>query len=66
LKLCSKVAFTLEVTRYNVNLQVVRHFWECNDIKGAISALMKLPDLSVGIYLKKFKSIFFSNDPTSN
>lgn len=28
-------------------LQVVRHFWERNDIKGAISALMKLPDLSV-------------------
>ena len=49
-----------------MNLQVVRHFWERNDIKGAISALRKLPDLSVGIYLKIFKCIFFSNDPTSN
>ncbi|XP_012091536.1 katanin p80 WD40 repeat-containing subunit B1 homolog KTN80.1 isoform X2 [Jatropha curcas] len=28
-------------------LQVVRHFWERNDIKGAISALRKLPDHSV-------------------
>ncbi|KAK7302725.1 hypothetical protein RJT34_13621 [Clitoria ternatea] len=28
-------------------LQVVRHFWERNDIKGAISALRKLPDQSV-------------------
>ncbi|XP_014518573.1 katanin p80 WD40 repeat-containing subunit B1 homolog isoform X1 [Vigna radiata var. radiata] len=28
-------------------LQVVRHFWERNDIKGATSALRKLPDQSV-------------------
>ncbi|KAJ7968490.1 Katanin p80 WD40 repeat-containing subunit B1-like [Quillaja saponaria] len=28
-------------------LQVVRHFWYRNDIKGAISALRKLPDHSV-------------------
>ncbi|XP_022724348.1 katanin p80 WD40 repeat-containing subunit B1 homolog isoform X4 [Durio zibethinus] len=28
-------------------LQVVRHFWEKNDIKDAISALRKLPDHSV-------------------
>ncbi|KAJ4842622.1 hypothetical protein Tsubulata_034106 [Turnera subulata] len=28
-------------------LQVVRHFWERNDIKGAINALRKLPDHSV-------------------
>ncbi|GMY37264.1 katanin p80 WD40 repeat-containing subunit B1 homolog [Fagus crenata] len=28
-------------------LQVVRHFWERNDTKGAISALRKLPDHSV-------------------
>ncbi|KAK9936301.1 hypothetical protein M0R45_013149 [Rubus argutus] len=28
-------------------LQVVRHFWERNDIKGAISAIRKLPDHSV-------------------
>nr|GME12032.1 katanin P80 WD40 repeat-containing subunit B1 homolog isoform X2 [Ipomoea batatas] len=28
-------------------LQVVRHFWERNDIKGAINALKKLPDHSV-------------------
>ncbi|ESW20210.1 hypothetical protein PHAVU_006G189900 [Phaseolus vulgaris] len=28
-------------------LQVVRHFWERNDIKGATTALRKLPDQSV-------------------
>nr|XP_027111721.1 katanin p80 WD40 repeat-containing subunit B1 homolog isoform X3 [Coffea arabica] len=28
-------------------LQVVRHFWERNDVKGAINAMMKLPDHSV-------------------
>ncbi|KAM7506116.1 hypothetical protein LguiB_005020 [Lonicera macranthoides] len=28
-------------------LQVVRHFWERNDIKGAINALRKFPDHSV-------------------
>ncbi|XP_028767626.1 katanin p80 WD40 repeat-containing subunit B1 homolog isoform X2 [Neltuma alba] len=28
-------------------VQVVRHFWERNDIKGAINALRKLPDQSV-------------------
>ncbi|XP_012570048.1 katanin p80 WD40 repeat-containing subunit B1 homolog KTN80.1-like isoform X2 [Cicer arietinum] len=28
-------------------LQVVRHFWERSDIKGAINALRKLPDQSV-------------------
>uniref|UniRef100_A0A5B6ZYF7 Katanin p80 WD40 repeat-containing subunit B1 homolog n=1 Tax=Davidia involucrata TaxID=16924 RepID=A0A5B6ZYF7_DAVIN len=28
-------------------LQVVRHFWERNDIKGAINAIKKLPDHSV-------------------
>ncbi|XAR66416.1 hypothetical protein NMG60_11012648 [Bertholletia excelsa] len=28
-------------------LQVVRHFWERNDIKGAIDAMRKLPDHSV-------------------
>lgn len=32
-----------------VELQVVRHFWERNDTKGAISAMRKLPDHSVGI-----------------
>lgn len=42
-------AFFGELT-YNVNSQVVRHFWERNDTKGAISALRKLPDHSVGIY----------------
>lgn len=30
----------------------MRHFWEKNDIKGAIDALRKLPDHSVGIYEK--------------
>lgn len=33
-------------------LQVVRHFWERNDIKGAINATGKFPDHSVGIYWK--------------
>ncbi|KAH6790579.1 hypothetical protein C2S51_005585 [Perilla frutescens var. frutescens] len=28
-------------------LQVVRHFWERNDVKGAINAVRKLPDHSV-------------------
>ncbi|XP_047970576.1 katanin p80 WD40 repeat-containing subunit B1 homolog KTN80.2-like [Salvia hispanica] len=28
-------------------LQVVRHFWERNDVKGAINALKRLPDHSV-------------------
>ncbi|XP_011043253.1 PREDICTED: katanin p80 WD40 repeat-containing subunit B1 homolog isoform X2 [Populus euphratica] len=28
-------------------LQVIRHFWERSDIKGAINALRKLPDYSV-------------------
>ncbi|XP_057764531.1 katanin p80 WD40 repeat-containing subunit B1 homolog KTN80.4 isoform X2 [Salvia miltiorrhiza] len=28
-------------------LQVVRHFWERNDVKGAINAVKRLPDLSV-------------------
>ncbi|KAL3522217.1 hypothetical protein ACH5RR_015051 [Cinchona calisaya] len=28
-------------------LQVVRHFWERNDVKGAINAMRKLPDHSV-------------------
>ena len=31
------------------SLQVVRHFWERNDVKGAINAMMKLPDHSVSI-----------------
>ncbi|RVW46324.1 Katanin p80 WD40 repeat-containing subunit B1-like [Vitis vinifera] len=30
-----------------MDLQVVRHFWEQNDVKGAINALRKLPDHSV-------------------
>nr|GLL28831.1 katanin p80 WD40 repeat-containing subunit B1 homolog isoform X1 [Ipomoea trifida] len=34
--------FRLRLTK----LQVVRHFWEKNDIKGAIDALRKLPDQS--------------------
>lgn len=33
---------------------MVRHFWERNDIKGAISAIRKLPDHSVGIFLDEF------------
>ncbi|KAL2343982.1 hypothetical protein Fmac_005267 [Flemingia macrophylla] len=39
-------------------LQVVRHFWERNDSKGAIGALRKLPDQSVqadvvGVFVEK-------------
>ncbi|KAK6932507.1 Katanin p80 subunit, C-terminal [Dillenia turbinata] len=30
-------------------LQVVRHFWERNDIKGALNAITKLPDHSVQV-----------------
>ncbi|XLU58319.1 hypothetical protein S245_052967, partial [Arachis hypogaea] len=32
---------------HNVYLLVVRHFWECNDVEGAINDLRKLPDQSV-------------------
>ncbi|OIV96138.1 hypothetical protein TanjilG_13070 [Lupinus angustifolius] len=39
---------TLSTLRSRVTkLQVVRHFWERGDIKGAINALRKLPDHSV-------------------
>ncbi|XP_039019727.1 katanin p80 WD40 repeat-containing subunit B1 homolog KTN80.1-like isoform X2 [Hibiscus syriacus] len=43
-------------------LQVVRHFWEKNDIKGSISALRKLPDHSVqadviGVLMEKMEII---------
>ncbi|XP_027345762.1 katanin p80 WD40 repeat-containing subunit B1 homolog isoform X2 [Abrus precatorius] len=37
---------TCEVDK-STNFLVVRHFWERNDSKGAISALRKLPDQSV-------------------
>ena len=30
--------------------QVIRHFWERNDMKGAINAMTKLPDHSVRIF----------------
>ncbi|XP_057499371.1 katanin p80 WD40 repeat-containing subunit B1 homolog KTN80.2-like isoform X1 [Actinidia eriantha] len=41
-------------------LQVVRHFWERNDIKGAIDAMRKLPDHSVqadviGVLIEKME-----------
>ncbi|TYI78955.1 hypothetical protein E1A91_D06G250300v1 [Gossypium mustelinum] len=41
-------------------LQVVRHFWEKNDIKGSIGALHKLPDHSVqadviGVLMEKME-----------
>ncbi|KAB2079256.1 hypothetical protein ES319_A06G219700v1 [Gossypium barbadense] len=41
-------------------LQVVRHFWEKNDIKGSIGALRKLPDHSVqadviGVLMEKME-----------
>ncbi|CAL0300871.1 unnamed protein product [Lupinus luteus] len=39
---------TLSTLRSRITkLQVVRHFWERSDIKGAIKALRKLPDHSV-------------------
>lgn len=34
--------------------QVVHHFWERNDIRGAINALRKLPDHSVSIHWNFF------------
>ncbi|XP_024199142.2 katanin p80 WD40 repeat-containing subunit B1 homolog KTN80.1 [Rosa chinensis] len=40
-------AFLSTVQSSLTKLQVVRHFWERNDIKGAISAIRKLPDHSV-------------------
>ncbi|KAK2969858.1 hypothetical protein RJ640_030167, partial [Escallonia rubra] len=36
-------------------LQVVRHFWERNDIKGAMNAMQKLPDHSVGVCRRIFQ-----------
>ncbi|XP_039070390.1 katanin p80 WD40 repeat-containing subunit B1 homolog KTN80.1-like [Hibiscus syriacus] len=41
-------------------LQVVRHFWEKNDIKGSIGAVRKLPDHSVqadviGVFMEKME-----------
>lgn len=43
-------------------MQVVRHFWERNDIKGAIDAAKKLPDHSVSIYWRISNDVvcFFS------
>ncbi|KAK3028512.1 hypothetical protein RJ639_038580, partial [Escallonia herrerae] len=43
-------------------LQVVRHFWERNDIKGAMNAMRKLPDHSVGVCQRIFQvcSLFCS------
>jgi len=41
-------------------LQVVRHFWERNDTKGAINALEKLPDQYVRIFLSADVSLFWS------
>lgn len=43
-------------------LQMVRHLWERNDIKGAIAALKKLPDLAVqadviSVFLEKMEII---------
>ncbi|GAB2301153.1 hypothetical protein Dimus_035186 [Dionaea muscipula] len=43
-------------------LQVVRHFWERNDIKGAINAMKKFPDHSVqadvvGVLVEKMEII---------
>ncbi|KAJ4703409.1 Katanin p80 WD40 repeat-containing subunit B1-like [Melia azedarach] len=39
--------FTSTLRSRLTKLQVVRHFWERKDIKGAISALRKLPDHAV-------------------
>ncbi|XP_059659418.1 katanin p80 WD40 repeat-containing subunit B1 homolog KTN80.2 isoform X2 [Cornus florida] len=41
-------------------LQVIRHFWERNDLKGAINAMKKLPDHSVqadviGVLMEKME-----------
>ncbi|XP_041994837.1 katanin p80 WD40 repeat-containing subunit B1 homolog KTN80.2-like [Salvia splendens] len=43
-------------------LQVVRHFWERNDVKGAINALKRLPDHSVqadvvGVLIERMEAI---------
>ncbi|KAI7992312.1 hypothetical protein LOK49_LG12G02443, partial [Camellia lanceoleosa] len=39
--------FSSTLRSYLTKLQVVRHFWERNNIKGAIDATRKLPDHSV-------------------
>ncbi|KAJ0966002.1 hypothetical protein J5N97_027140 [Dioscorea zingiberensis] len=42
--------FLINVTKSRLTkLQVVRHFWEQNGVKGAITAVVKLPDHSVQV-----------------
>lgn len=44
-------------------MQVVRHFWEQNDIKGAIDAVKKFPDHSVSTYWRNSNVLLvFSSD----
>jgi katanin p80 WD40 repeat-containing subunit B1 len=41
-------------------LQIVRHFWERSDIKGAIAALRKLSDHSVSTPVDILLPVFFN------
>lgn len=49
-------------------MQVVRHFWERNDIKGAIDAVKKFLDHSVSIYwrISNMLLVLFLMVPTGN
>jgi len=42
------------------NMQIVRHFWERSDIKGAIAALRKLSDHSVSTPVDILLPVFFN------
>ncbi|XP_020258795.1 katanin p80 WD40 repeat-containing subunit B1 homolog [Asparagus officinalis] len=42
-------AMTVKTLNQKNRINVVRHFWECNGIKSAIDAVVKLPDYSVQV-----------------
>ncbi|KAJ9566133.1 hypothetical protein OSB04_002099 [Centaurea solstitialis] len=48
-------AFLSSLRSRLTKLQVVRHFWERSDARGAIDALRKLPDHAVGIHCIIFR-----------
>ena len=55
LRICQFQALLFAAAYLNyLDLQMVRHFWEQNGIKGAISSVAKLPDYSVGIPFRPF------------
>lgn len=59
--MCGPVMLEASYKYSLLNSQVVRHFWERNDIKGALNALRKLPDHSVSIYCNFFHNSLVPN-----